>query len=348
MFIPPRCPNLACPQHLRPEPGFFRRRGRYRPLCRPEGVPRFRCTTCKRSFSRQTFRHDYRDHRPEWNVPLFMLLASGVGLRQSARVLDANPRSVQDKKQKIARTFELLHRNLCPGLQAGRTFVLDEEETYEGASIRPLTMPVLIEKESWFVVATAVGSIRRLAPAGSARRVRQQLEERPGLRPDQSRECVHAVLSTLAQKVPHGTILLRTDQKASYAKIAKDVFGERLVHETTAGTLVRGTHNPLFPINTTLAMTRDNCGRLRRRSWLVTKKAERLQNHLLIFTVYRNYVRRRFNRDQEANTPAKILGLLPRNLHRHEVLAWRQDWGDLSIHPMSNCGSHSVRQAVPA
>ena len=80
----------------------------------------------------------------------------------------------------------------------------------------------------------------------------------------------------------------------------------------------------------------------------MTKKAERLQNHLLIFTVYRNYVRRRFNRDKEANTPAKILGLLPRNLLRHEVLAWRQDWGDLSIHPMSHRGSHSVREAVPA
>ena len=348
MFIPPRCPYLSCSQHLQPEPGFFRRRGRYRPLCRPEGVPRFRCTTCKRSFSRQTFRHDYHDHQPDWNVPLFMLLASGVGLRQSARVLDANPRSVQDKKAKMARTFEFLHRNLCPRLPAGRVFVLDEEETYEGASIRPLTMPVLIEMETWFVVATAVGSIRRLAPAGSARRVRQQLEERTGPRPDQSRECVRAVLSTLAQKVHNGNILLRTDQKASYATIAKDVFGARLIHETTAGTVARGTHNPLFPINTTLAMTRDNCGRLRRRSWLVTKKAERLQNHLLIFTVYRNYVRRRFNRDQEVNTPAKILGLLPRNLHRHEVLAWRQDWGDLSIHPMSHSGSHSVRQAVPA
>ena len=204
MFIPPRCPNLSCPQHLRPEPGFFRRRGRYRPLCRPEGVPRFRCTTCKRSFSRQTFRHDCHDHRPDWNVPLFMLLVSGVGLRQSARVLGANPRSVQDKKVKIARTFELLHGNLCPALPAGRMFVLDEEETYEGASIRPLTMPVLIEQETWFVVTTAVGSIRRLAPEGTARRVRQELEERTGARPDQSRECVHAVLSTLGQKVKDG------------------------------------------------------------------------------------------------------------------------------------------------
>jgi hypothetical protein len=209
-------------------------------------------------------------------------------------------------------------------------------------------MPVLIEKETWFVVATAVGSIRRLAPIGTARRDRQDRDERTGTRPDQSRSCVRAVMTTLAHRVPSGTIVLRTDEKASYATIAKEVFGERVVHETTPGTLVRSTHNPLFTINTTLAMTRDNCGRLRRKSWLVTKKAERLQNHLLLFTVYRNYVRRRFNRDQEVDTPAKILGLLPRNLQRHEVLAWRQDWGELSIHPMSSTGARTVRQAMSA
>lgn len=347
-FVPPRCPKAFCRQHVQPTPGFFQRRGFYYPKCRDVGVPRFRCRSCGRGFSRQTFRHDYRDHRPDVNVTCFMLLVSGVGLRQSARFMAMNPRSVQDKKRKMARTFAQLHGNLCPTLPIGRGYLLDEEETYEGASIRPLTMPVLIEKETWFVVATAVGSIRRLAKAGSSRRARQELDETHGRRPDQSRECVRQVLTTLAQKVPTGNILLRTDRKASYATIARRVFGDRLVHQTTAGTLVRNTNNPLFAINTILAMTRDNCGRLRRKSWLVTKKAERLQNHLLFFTVYRNYVRRRFNRDKEFDTPAKFLGLLPRNLHKHEVVAWRQDWGDRSIHPMSSDGSGTVRHAMPA
>ena len=349
MFVPPRCPDTACPQHLRPTPSFFRRRGFYYPASRQEGVPRFLCKTCKKTFSRQTFRHDNRDRRPDTNAMCFMLLASGVGLRQTARVIEINPRSVQGKKRKMARTFGWLHDNLCPRLPIGRTYLLDEEETYETAAIRPLTMPVLIEKEAWFVVATAVGSIRRLAKAGSRRRELQEAEERDvGARPDQSSECVRQVLTRLAEKAPDGPILLHTDQKASYPPIARQVLGDRLVHETTASTLVRDTHNPLFAVNTTLAMTRDNCGRLRRRSWLVTKKAACLQNHLLIFLVYRNYVRKRFNRDKRTDTPAKVLGLLPRNLQREEVLAWRQDWGDLSIHPMSLDARRTVRDVVPA
>ena len=108
---------------------------------------------------------------------------------------------------------------------------------------------------------------------------------------------------------------------------------------------MRATHNPLFPINTTLAMTRDNCGRLRRRSWLVSKRADRLQEHLAIFTAYRNYVRRRFNRDASHQCPAWFLRLLPRALAPPEVLAWRQDWGERSIHPTSCRGeTTAVRQ----
>ncbi len=317
--------------------------------CRRRGVQRYRCTTCGCSFSRQTFRHDYRDRRPEANVRLFFLMTSGVGFRQAGRLLEMDVRAVQQKQRKLARTLGFLHGNLCPSLPGDRTWLLDEEETYECASIRPLTMPVLIEQQTWFVVATSVGSIRRLAPAGAARRRRQDREEQQGgPRPDQSSECVRAVLDDLSRKVPHGNVTLHTDQKASYATLARGVFGDRLTHLTTAGTRLRDTHNPLFAINTTLAMTRDNCGRLRRRSWLVTKKAERLQEHLFVFTAYRNYVRRRFNRDKEAETPASFLELLPRNLYRHEILAWRQDWGDLSIHPMSNDGAHTVRDRMAA
>ncbi|HEX6810274.1 MAG TPA: hypothetical protein VF384_01510 [Planctomycetota bacterium] len=347
-FVPPRCPNVSCQKHKEPTPRFFIRRGYYWPSCRPRPVQRYLCKGCKRGFSRQTFRHDYRDQRPECNAQFWTLLVSGIGLRQLGRVLQLNIRSVLKKKRKMARTCALLHDNLSPCLPPGRTYLLDEEETFESASIRPLTMPVLIEKDTWFVVSTAVGKIRRLAAVGSARRVRQDLAEREALRPDESRASVAKVLTELARRVPAGPIALRTDEKASYGVVARQVFGERLEHDTTAGTRIRTTHNPLFAINTTMAMTRDNMGQLRRRSWLVTKAGERLQDHLALFTVYRNYVRRRFNRDKEHETPAQILKLLPRQLRNHEVVAWRQDWGERSIHPMSFSGSFTVRQALPA
>ena len=125
------------------------------------------------------------------------------------------------------------------------------------------------------------------------------------------------------------------------------LFGDRVTHETTSGKLPRTTFNPLFPINTTLAMTRDNLGRLRRKSWLVTKKREYLRSHMNMFLVYRNYLRTRFNRDKEGHSPAVKLGLLLRNLTVAEALGWRQDWGPRSIHPQSADGSRLVGSPVP-
>ena len=34
-------------------------------------------------------------------------------------------------------------------------------------------------------------------------------------------------------------------------------------------------------------------------------------------------------------------------LRGHEVLAWRQDWGSLSPHPMSPTGQRTVREKLP-
>lgn len=325
-FEPPHCPNPECAYHRDPPANFYTRRGSYRPACRTEDVPRFRCRGCGRYFSRQTFRHDYRDRRPECNERLFELLISGVGLRQSGRVLHLDVHAVQKKARKIGRTCSELHRSLCRSLPAGGTYVLDEEETYEAASIRPLTMPVLIERESWFVVSTDVGPIRRIAAKGTRRRRLQESDERRnGKRPDCSAACVRTVLERLRELTPEGPIVLWTDLKPSYVRIARSVFGERVEHHRVSSRLVRTTFNPLFPINTTLAMTRDNCGRLRRQSWLVTKRAKYLQLHATVFAVYRNYVRRRFNRDKPHETPAVLLKLLPRQLSIAEILAWRQD-----------------------
>jgi len=305
-------------------------------------VRRYRCPSCRRTFSRQTFRHDYRDRRPETNAPLFGLLTSGVGLRQAARLLGLSCSGVQHKMRKIAKTCAGLHRNLSRRLPAGRTYLLDEEESYEGSSIRTVTVPIVIERESWFLVATGAAPIRRLAPKGTSRRTWQDAHERKhGRRPDRSRACVRGALHELAQK-REGPLRLHTDEKASYKTLCREVFGGDATHTTTAGSLARTTRNPLFAINTTIAMARDNCSRLRRNSWLASKALQFLKAHLDIFAVYRNYVRKRFNHDQPNRAPACFLGLLKRCLRPAEALRWRQDWGERSIHPISVSGRRLV------
>ena len=114
MFKPPRCPNPVCPAHhietltpsewgLQRSAEFYRTAGYYWPKCRSVPVPRFKCRICNRGFSRQTFRADYCDNKPHLNAKLFDLLASGVGLRQSGRMLKLSRRCTEEKARKVSR-----------------------------------------------------------------------------------------------------------------------------------------------------------------------------------------------------------------------------------------------------
>lgn len=342
-FVPPRCPNPSCPQFRNPSPGFFQRRGCYRTKCRGVLVPRFRCKICRRGFSYQTFRADYRDRRPEVNAALFQLLISGVGFRQCGRLVDLRLQAVLHKFRKISLQALRLNRNLLRRLPQGATYLLDELETFERSSICPLTVPVLIERESMLVVTTGVASIRRKQKQGSRRqRWLERHERQHGRRPDHGRHCVRQVLQRWKRLLGGKLATLVTDLKSCYRTLCRSLFGSQVVHEQYSSRLPRTVYNPLFRINLTEAMLRDNMGRLRRRSWLHSKRAANLRLHLELFACYRNWMRRRTNFDAVDRTPGVVLGLLDRNLLPSEVLAWRQDWRGLAIHPASERGRELI------
>jgi len=337
VFQPPRCPYRTCSKHLESTPDAFIHHGHYQPKCRPHPVPRFRCRACRRTFSRQTFRMDYRDHRPDLNARLFRSIASGLGLRQSSRNLRLSLRCTELKFRKIARHLRRLNLNLRAELPSGSSFQLDEFETFEGRrNTRPLTIPMLIEKQSHFIVWAESATIR---PRGTMTKARKAAmaedEKRFGRRRDCSRRSLRRTLERGAELVSsRKAVLFETDQKTSYVGLAKEVFGsDRLVHGRTSSRLPRTVANPLFAINHTEAMARDLMGRLRRESWLVSKARRYLDLGLQIFMAYRNLVRRRFNQDEFSS--AEMLGFAPRRLTETEVLGWRQDWGARSQHPLA-------------
>jgi len=337
MFQPPRCPNRRCRQHHRPEPRFFRRRGFYRALCRPHPIPRFLCRTCGRGFSRQTFRMDYRDHRPDLNARLFQSIASGVGLRQSSRNLRLSLRCTELKFRKIARHLRRLNLNLRGPLPEGSSLHFDEFETYEARrNTRPLSVPVLIESATRFVIWAESAPIRPHGRMSEARkRAIQEDERRYGRRKDLSSRSVERTLrrgAELTERLP--AVELYTDEKTSYPAIARRVFcGKPIVHWRTNSKQARTIQNPLFPINHTEAMARDLLGRLRRRSWLASKKRRYLDLGLALWASWRNYVRRRFNKDEQS--PAQRLGFVDRRMSEVQLLSWRQDWGKRSVHPLA-------------
>jgi hypothetical protein len=133
-----------------------------------------------------------------------------------------------------------------------------------------------------------------------------------------------------------------TDEKATYASLIRKMFDGRVRHETVSSRLPRTTYNPLFRINLTEHMLRDSLGRMRRKSWLISKTQQQLRQHLEIYSAWRNWHRRRTNLDPESLTPGVALGLAARPFTCAELLSWRQDWRERSVHPTSSEADRAV------
>lgn len=327
-FHPRQCPRPDCSSH-RTDHFRWRRKGRFRRRCDGRTVERFLCLECGRGFSIQTFRLDYRLRKPRLHLVLFRDFVSKVTMRQSARTLGCTRRTVAHRLKLLGthcREFHcaMLRRARQRGGIAG-TFQLDELETFEHSRrLKPLTVPALIERGSYFVLHAECAPLPargRLSPRDQRKKEEQ---ERAGKkRRSGSLEAVRKSFEVLAQvHRANGTVAIETDRKSTYATRLRRLFGERLRHARHSSSAPRNYKNPLFPINHTLAMMRDGLSRLVRRSWAASKLGERLELHLWIWIAYRNYVRSITNR-AAGTTAAMALGIDRRKWKRAELLAWR-------------------------
>jgi len=271
-----------------------------------------------------TFRFSYRQKKPLVDAPLMGLLCNGVSLRAAARLLVINRKTVFRKLSRIARHSRRLHQARLGSHQISGTFQLDELETFETNRFRPVTVPVLIEKRSYFLVATSTAPLRRKGRMTAAQiRRRAQIERLEGPRRSGSNFAVARCLAALAR---HATlpVVLESDRKPSYGLLARRLLRGQLLHLTHDSRTRRDRANPLFAINHTNAMLRYCLARLRRRTWCVTRLRAWLQLALDLFAAWFNYCRG--ITIKTCVSPAQALGLASRKLKTTEWLSWRQDW----------------------
>ena len=328
-FRPPFCPFQDCAEHRSQRTFRYHRRGSFRRKCDGKTVPRFSCITCGRRFSAQTFRFDYRWRIPRIHRLLFRMFVSKVTMRQMARILEVKRQTVERRLLAIGRQCEQIHHFLLDrhkerGGLKGR-FQLDELETYEtDRRLKPVTMPVLIERHSFFVVT---GDVAPMAARGQLSKELQERKKRyesiEGVRRSGSVKAVDGCLRRLAE-VHSGSLPMcfESDRKSSYRRLFREHAQGRFgYHRTESSKTIRDNKNLLFPINHTLAMMRDGISRLVRRSWGASKLRSRLLVHFWIWVAFRNYVRGITVKTR--TTPAEEMGVVRRGLRVDELLFWR-------------------------
>jgi transposase-like protein len=327
-FQPAFCPCQS--PDCEASPSFqYQRRGTFTRACDGRQVQRFQCKRCSRTFSTQTFRVDRGLRKPALDRRIFDALISKVTQRQAARRLDCDRGTIAHRIKVFGKHCREFHERLMQERGQSRPwkggFAFDELETYEhNRRLKPVTVPVLVHKESHCILHTAVGTLPPRKPLSKANLKKLEKLESAGVkRRSESREKVAECFDVLRSACPPTSVVsISTDEKYSYRALLRKTFGDHLVHDTTNSKVQRMCWNPLFVVNHTLAMLRDGVSRLVRRNWGASKKRENLELHLWIYVAWRNYVRPITNA-RLLETAGMVAGLAPRMLDVSELLQWR-------------------------
>ena len=257
-------------------------------------IARFFCLNCKKNFSYATFSPCFRQKKRRLNVSIRKLYFSGVSLRRIARLLGVNRKTVVRKFLFLAGQAKLNNQKfLIDYLSKKETFQLqfDEMESSERSKCLPVSIPLVLERESRKILAFRVC---KMPAKGLLAKVSYK---KYGPRDDERTQAAHDLFSQLAPFAERFS-QIESDQnpkyptwiRAHFPKLKHKAYLGRRGCVVGQGELKKIGFDPLFDLNHTCAMLRANINRLFRRTWCTTKVKERLADHIAIYVEYHNSV----------------------------------------------------------
>jgi transposase-like protein len=336
-FQPHFCPRRSCPEHTRKDPGYrFRRRGFYT-TSRRWRIPRFRCLTCRRSFSRQSFAVSYYSKRPELLVPVAAGLVAGSAHRQIARSTGCAPSTVTRMAARLGRhAILLLARARSEMLgTVDEPLVLDHFETFESTQDYPFGVGTLVGSRSWFIYDLDPAPHRRTGKITEAQMAR--LAERPRRRTyggylGSSRRVIARLLALACPEAP---VCLRGDGHKAYDRAASEppvaarVLLERYPNPPrgpkgsprSSEARLRDAH--LFPVDLLHKIVRHSMAHNRRETIAFGRRLNAMMERFFVMAVWRNFVQRKSERRRWSATPAMDAGLADESWPWTRVLSRR-------------------------
>ncbi len=281
----PSCPRCRTKSPVGPK---IVKAGRFYRTSDSRWIQRYRCTSCRKNFSKASFDLCFRQKKRRKNILVFRLLGSGVSMRECARLLKINPITVERKKK-----FLSVHATnwLIEFRKSKKVAELqfDDMETFEHSKCKPLSITLAVEKYTRLILGFEVAQM----PAKGLL-VRKALKKY-GPRPDH-RARSRRILFRALQPIIENSATIESDQNPHYEPLVREFFPQanHIAFKGKRGCVVgqgelKGPgFDPLFSLNHTCAMFRANMNRLFRRTWCTTKKIEGLREHLAIYAMRHN------------------------------------------------------------
>ncbi len=255
---------------------------------------RYKCLDCGKTFSQATGSLCYRQKKRHLNPHVFKFLASNISQRRLALTLGVNRKTIVRKFLFLSYYADLCFQQTRDDFYQNSPVMnmqFDDMETFEHSKLKPLSITLAVENKTRRILGFRVSEM----PAKGL--LVQKSLKKYGKRQDERRENRRSLFKELGPFLSPGCII-ESDENPHYRPCV-EAFFPRSRHKAYKGRrgcvvgqgeLKAGGYDPLFTLNHTCAMLRDNINRLVRRTWATTKKKERLELHIKIYALYHNLV----------------------------------------------------------
>ena len=277
----PNCPRCAASCVIK--------HGRYQRTEDAQSIQRYRCKACGKTLSSATFSPTYRQKRRRLNRLIEADIASSTAQRRIAIKHGCARNTVARKITFLAERARLKIETWLASQSPFTDLQWDELITFEHTRLKPLSVALMVCERHRCILGFRVAQI----PASGliARRSREKYGPRRNLSGYARRD----LLKTLAPYIaPKATVTC--DEHPRYCDELEAALTDVSViqHHSVRGSLTgqgelkRVGWDPLFTINHTLAMLRDNIKRLTRRTWCTTKRQSVLEDVVAIYVHFHN------------------------------------------------------------
>ena len=332
-WSPPHCPNPNCKYHLPLQKDWpFKKAGFFKRQQPPHRVQRFTCRHCNRHFSRQTFSTTYWQKMPHLDRLIFMKTLGCMANRQIARDLGVCPTTVDRHLSRLGRHCLLFHQRMMENEPPPSKIVVDGFESFELSQYYPFHHHVAVEKGTDFFIYFTDSELRRKGRMTVTQKRRRTELERQYQRPDSQaiRKDMAELRRVALGDQDRATVF--SDEHRSYPPAIRAVPCE-VEHLVTSSRDHRDQHNPLWEVNLLDLLIRHGGSNHKRETIAWSKRRQSSAERLGILLVWRNYLKRRREKERSSPTPAMVRGMTDRPFNVNEVLSERIFRGHLELPP---------------
>lgn len=279
------CPKCSADFSKVKKNGHYKRKSDSKLICR------FKCKACGKHFSSATFSSCYQQNRRRLNPLIKKLICSGVSMRRIALLFGTSRTTVKRKVEFLASRSRLKHDKWLESQDSFHYVQFDDLETFEHTKCKPVTVTIFVDPRKRKILGHGV------APIGAKGKLSHIALKKYGRRENKSREMREELFSILSPHI-HKTALIESDMSLFYKEPIKRHFPQathrafkgRRGCVTGQGEMKKGGFDPLFKLNQSFAMIRDNLKRLTRKTWCTTKTLKALDDQIALYTEFHNTV----------------------------------------------------------